>query len=92
MTDTKPPLPTPRLFHVVLSYDVIVRADYLIEAESLARIHGPTNAVWSAEGGELHVLPNDVEIDEAVITRDGDHVTIEQCIAAGQAPYLRGVR
>lgn len=92
MTTEKPPLPTPRLFHVVLSYDVIVRADNLTKAERLAERHGPTKAMWVGAGGELHTLPPDVEIDETVVTADDSIVTIEQCITAGQAPYLRGAR
>ena len=94
MTDPKPlpDLPTPRLFHIVLSYDVIVLADDLESAARLAERNGPPDVEPGWEGHEFHMLPEDVEIDEAVLTADGSIVTIEQCIDAGQAPYLRGVR
>lgn len=94
MTAPSIPLPTPRLFHVTLTYDVIVLANDANAAAMLAERKGPSEVSASCDVSELHTLPADVDTDDepTAITRDGSIVTIEQCIAAGQAPCLRGTR
>lgn len=89
MTDTEL-LPTPRLFHVILSVDVLVLTDSMVQAEVLAERQGPRDAVWESETTELRELLASYSPDDVVLASFGNTPTLAECLARGQAPYLKG--